>query len=118
MVIRPIKTKKDYKAALARMEQIFDAKAGTIEGDELEVLGILIDKYENEHFPVGLPDPIEAIKFRMEQMGYSQNDLAKVIGLKSRASEILSRKRKLTLEMIRNLHETMNIPTEVLIQSY
>jgi HTH-type transcriptional regulator / antitoxin HigA len=118
MVIRPIKTKKDYKAALARMEQIFDAKAGTVEGDELEVLGILIEKYENEHFPVGLPDPIEAIKFRMEQLGYSQNDLAKVIGLKSRASEILSRKRKLTLEMIRNLHETMNIPTEVLIQSY
>jgi HTH-type transcriptional regulator/antitoxin HigA len=118
MVIRPIKTKKDYKAALARMEQIFDAKAGTVEGDELEVLGILIEKYENEHFPVGLPDPIEAIKFRMEQLGYSQNDLAKVIGLKSRASEILSRKRKLTLVMIRNLHETMNIPTEVLIQSY
>ena len=118
MTIRPIKTKKDYKAALARMEQIFDAKAGTVEGDELEVLGILVEKYENEHFPVGLPDPIEAIKFRMEQLGYSQNDLAKVIGLKSRASEILSRKRKLTLEMIRNLHETMNIPTEVLIQSY
>jgi HTH-type transcriptional regulator / antitoxin HigA len=118
MVIRPIKTKKDYKAALARMEQIFGAKAGTVEGDELEVLGILIEKYENEHFPVGLPDPIEAIKFRMEQLGYTQNDLAKVIGLKSRASEILSRKRKLTLEMIRNLHETMNIPTEVLIQSY
>jgi HTH-type transcriptional regulator/antitoxin HigA len=118
MVIRPIKTKKDYKAALARMEQIFDAKAGTAEGDELEVLGILVEKYENEHFPVGLPDPIEAIKFRMEQLGYSQNDLAKVIGLKSRASEILSRKRKLTLEMIRNLHETMNIPTEVLIQIY
>jgi HTH-type transcriptional regulator/antitoxin HigA len=100
------------------MEQIFDAKAGTAEGDELEVLGILIEKYENEHFPVELPDPIEAIKFRMEQLGYTQNDLAKVIGLKSRASEILSRKRKLTLEMIRNLHETMNIPTEVLIQSY
>lgn len=118
MVIRPIKTKKDYKAALARMEQIFGAKAGTVEGDELEVLGILIDKYENEHFPVDLPDPIEAIKFRMEQLGYTQNDLAKVIGLKSRASEILSRKRKLTLEMIRNLHETMNIPTEVLIQNY
>ncbi|HEX5667305.1 MAG TPA: helix-turn-helix domain-containing protein [Chitinophagaceae bacterium] len=118
MVIRPIKTKKDYKAALVRMEQIFDAKAGTAEGDELEVLGILIEKYENEHFPVELPDPIEAIKFRMEQLGYTQNDLAKVIGLKSRASEILSRKRKLTLEMIRNLHETMNIPTEVLIQNY
>lgn len=100
------------------MEQIFDAKAGTAEGDELEVLGILIDKYESENFPVDLPDPIEAIKFRMEQLGYTQNDLAKVVGLKSRASEILSGKRKLTLEMIRNLHETMKIPTDVLIQSY
>lgn len=118
MRIKPIKTKKDYKVALARMEQIFDAKAGTPEGDELEVLGILIDKYENENFPVGLPDPIEAIKFRMEQMGYTQNDLAKVVGLKSRASEILSGKRKLTLDMIRNLHKTMNIPTDILIQNY
>jgi HTH-type transcriptional regulator/antitoxin HigA len=118
MRIKPIKTKKDYQSALVRLEQIFDAKAGTEEGDELDVLGILIDKYEIEHFPVELPDPIEAIKFRMEQMGYSQNDLAKVVGLKSRASEILSGKRKLTLEMIRNLHETMKIPTDVLIQSY
>ncbi|HLO80868.1 MAG TPA: helix-turn-helix domain-containing protein [Chitinophagaceae bacterium] len=118
MRIKPIKTKKDYQSALSRLEQIFEAKAGTADGDELEVLGILIDKYENEHFPVGLPDPIEAIKFRMEQMGYSQSDLAEVIGLKSRASEILSGKRKLTLEMIRNLHETFRIPTDVLIQSY
>lgn len=118
MTIRPIKTKKDYKAALARMEQIFDAKAGSTEGDELEVLSILVDKYENENFPIDLPDPIEAIKFRMEQLGYIQNDLAKVVGLKSRASEILNRKRKLTLEMIRNLHETLRIPTDVLIQSY
>jgi HTH-type transcriptional regulator / antitoxin HigA len=118
MRIKPIKTKKDYKVTLARMEQIFDAKAGSAEGDELEVLGILIDKYENEHFPIGLPDPIEAIKFRMEQMGYSQKDLAEVVGLKSRASEILSGKRKLTLDMIRNLHATLKIPTDVLIQSY
>lgn len=118
MRIRPIKTKKDYKAALCRIEQIFDAEPGSAEGDELEVLGILIDKYENDNFPVGLPDPIEAIRFRMEQMGYTQNDLAKVVGLKSRASEILSGKRKLTLEMIRNLHATLKIPTEVLIQSY
>jgi len=82
------------------------------------VLGILIDQYENEHFPIGLPDPIEAIKFRMEQMGYNQNDLANIVGLKSRASEILSRKRKLSLEMIRKLHEVLHIPTDVLIQSY
>ena len=98
-----------------RLEIIFNAKNGTSEGDELEVLGILIDQYENEHFPIGLPDPIEAIKFRMEQMGYNQNDLANIRGLKSSASEILNRKR---VEMIRKLHEVLNIPTDVLIQTY
>ena len=118
MKIRPIKTKSDYANALKRLEVIFDARPGTIQGDELEVLGILIHNYENENFPIDLPDPIEAIKFRMEQLGYTQNDLAKQIGLKSRASEILTRKRKLTLEMIRQLHKGLNIPTDVLIQNY
>lgn len=118
MEIKPIKTEKDYNQALERLETIFDAKLGSAEGDELEVLGIIINQYENEHFPIGLPDPIEAIKFRMEQMGYNQNDLANIVGLKSRASEILNRKRKLSLEMIRQLHEKLNIPTDVLIQSY
>lgn len=118
MEIKPIKNEKDYNQALERLETIFDAMPGTPESDELEVLGILIDQYENEHFPIELPDPIEAIKFRMEQMGYNQNDLAKIIGLKSRASEILNRKRKLSLEMIRQLHERLNIPTDVLIQIY
>jgi len=118
MNIKPIRTKKDYQVALARLESIFDAKPGSKEGDELEVLGILIEKYEDDHFPIALPDPIEAIKFRMEQMGYNQNDLAKVVGLKSRASEILNKRRKLTLEMIRLLHTALNIPTEVLVQSY
>ena len=118
MEIKPIKTEKDYSQALKRLEEIFDAKAGSADGDELEVLGLLIDQYENDHFPIGLPDPIEAIKFRMEQMGYNQNDLAKIVGLKSRASEILNRKRKLSLEMIRQLHERLHIPTEVLIQAY
>jgi HTH-type transcriptional regulator/antitoxin HigA len=118
MEIKPIKNEKDYNQALERLETIFDAMPGTPESDELEVLGILIDQYENEHFPIGLPDPIEAIKFRMEQMGYNQNDLAKIVGLKSRASEILNRKRKLSLEMIRQLHERLNIPTDVLIQIY
>ncbi len=103
---------------MERLELIFDSKKGSPEGDELEILGILIEKYEEEHFPIGFPDPIEAIKFRMEQMGYNQSDLAKVVGLKSRASEILSKKRKLTLEMIRQLHDRLKIPTEVLIQSY
>ena len=118
MSIKPIKTKKDYQAALDRLEVIFDAKPGTPEGDELEVLGILIDKYEQEQYAIEYPDPIEAIKFRMEQMNYSQTDLASVVGLKSRASEILSRKRKLTLEMIRQLHKALGIPTDVLIQTY
>ncbi len=118
MNIKPIKTKKDHQTALDRLEKIFDATPGTAEGDELEVLGMLIDKYEQEHDPIGYPDPIEAIKFRMEQLGYLQNDLARVVGLKSRASEILNRKRKLTLDMIRKLHQTLGIPTDVLIQSY
>ena len=118
MNLKPIKTKKDYQQALQRLEVIFDAKKETKEGDELEILGILIDQYENEHFPIGLPDPIEAIKFRMEQLGYTQTDLAKVVGLKSRASEILSKKRKLSLDMIRQLHEKLNIPADVLIQAY
>lgn len=118
MNINLIKTENDYNQALERLEVIFDSKRGTEEGDELELLGMLIEQYENEHFPIDLPDPIEAIKFRMDQMGYSQNDLAKIVGFKSRASEILSRKRKLSLEMIRQLHNELNIPTEVLIQNY
>ena len=118
MNLRAIKTEQDYYQALERLEVIFDADLGTVEGDELEILGILIDKYEKEHFPINLPDPIEAIKFRMEQLDFSQNDLAQVIGLKSRASEILNRKRKLSLDMIRKLTEKLNIPSEVLIQAY
>ena len=118
MKLKPIKTEQDYFQALERLELIFDAIKGTKEGDELEVLGILIEKYEDNYFPIDLPDPIEAIKFRMEQLNYSQNDLANVIGLKSRASEILNKKRKLSLEMIRNLHDRLKIPTEVLIQAY
>ena len=118
MEIKPIKTDKDYNQALKRLESIFDAKPGSKEGDELEILGILVEQFENDHFPIDLPDPVEAIKFRMEQMGYNQTDLANIVGLKSRASEILNRKRKLSLEMIRQLHERLHIPTEVLIQAY
>ena len=118
MPLKLIKTKKDYQDALDKLEVIFDARPGTTEGDELEILGILIDKYEKENYPIDFPDPIEAIKFRLEQLGYSQSDLANVVGLKSRASEILNKKRKLTLQMIRNLHETLHIPTDVLIQNY
>jgi HTH-type transcriptional regulator/antitoxin HigA len=87
MTIKPIKTKKDYQKGLGRLELIFDAKLGTNEGDELEILGILVDQYEKDQFPIGLPDPIEAIKFRMEQLGYNQNDLAKIVGLKSKSQK-------------------------------
>lgn len=118
MNIAPIKNNKDYQQALKRLEKVFDAKPGSKEGDELEILAILIDSYEHEHFPIGMPDPIEAIKFRMEQMGLKQKDLAEIIGFKSRVSEILNRKRKLTLEMIRKLNETLRIPAEVLMQKY
>jgi HTH-type transcriptional regulator/antitoxin HigA len=118
MNIQPIKSKQDYERALKRLEEIFDATPGTPEGDELEVLSILIEKFEDEHFPIDLPDPIEAIKFRMEQLGMKQNDLSEVIGFKSRVSEILNRKRKLSLEMIRRLSEYLHIPTDVLIQKY
>lgn len=118
MNIAPIRNEEDYQNALIRLEVIFDAKKGTVQGDELEILSILIDNYENENFPIGMPDPIEAIKFRMEQMGMKQKDLAEVMGFKSRVSEILNKKRKLTLDMIRKLNTTLSIPTEVLVQDY
>lgn len=118
MNIKPIKSEKDYKQAMERLAFIFDAKKGSKDGDELEILSILIEKYENEHFPIGYPDPIEAIKFRMEQMGLKQKDLADAVGFTSRVSEILTKKRKLTVEMIRNLSLKLNIPTEILVQEY
>jgi HTH-type transcriptional regulator/antitoxin HigA len=118
MDIKPIKTKKDYTDAMKRLEAIFDAKPGAKEGDESEILVLLIENYENKHYPIDLPDPIEAIKFRMEQMGYKQKDLEEIIGYKGRVSEILNKKRKLTLEMIRRIHRTMQIPAETLMQEY
>ena len=113
-----IKNEKEHQRALSRLEKIFDAKKGSKEGDELELLALLIDKYETEKYPIDLPDPIDAIKFRMEQLGYRQKDLALAIGLKSRVSEILNKKRKLTLEMIRKLNETLHISTDVLVRDY
>lgn len=118
MNIKPIKTKKDYNEVLIRIDKIFDAKPNTKLGDELDILATLVERYEKEHYPIDLPDPIEAIKFRMEQMGYTQNDLASLIGLKSRASEILNKKRKLTLDMIRKLSNALSIPAEVLVKAY
>ena len=118
MNIKPIRNEADYKKALERLEILFDATMGTEEGDELEILAIVIDNYEKENFPIGMPDPISAINFRMEQMGLKQKDLVEMIGFKSRVSEIMNKKRKLTLEMIRNLNTTLHIPTDVLIQDY
>ncbi|MES2734251.1 MAG: helix-turn-helix domain-containing protein [Bacteroidota bacterium] len=118
MKIKPIKNNKDYEEALERLEQIFEAKPGTPKGDELEIVSLLIDQYEKDNFPIELPDPIEAIKFRMEQLGMKQKDLAESIGFKSRVSEVLNKKRKLTLEMIRRLHEQLHIPTSILIKEY
>lgn len=113
-----IKTDKEYQKALNRLAVIFDAKRNTREGDELELISLLIDNYEQEMEAIEFPDPIEAIKFRMEQLGYKQKDLAEALGLKSRVSEILNRKRKLTLNMIRKLNEELGIPTDVLVREY
>jgi HTH-type transcriptional regulator/antitoxin HigA len=118
MNVKPIKSKKSYQEALDRIDIIFDSGPGTPQGDELEILSILIDHYEKEHFPVDFPDPVEAIKFRMEQLGMKQKDLADMVGNKSRVSEILNRKRKLTLDMVRKISESLSIPTEVLIREY
>ncbi len=118
MEYKVIKNDKDYQKALKRLEELFDSKKGSKLGDELELLTLLIDKYENEKYPIDFPDPIEAIKFRMEQLGYKQKDLALAIGLKSRVSEILNKKRKLTLDMIRKLSEVLNIPTDILVRNY
>lgn len=113
-----LKSGKDYKIALQRIEELFDARKGTAAGDELDLLVLLVDQYERRQFPIDLPDPVEAIKFRMEQLGYNQKDLSAIIGLKSRVSEILNKKRKLSLDMIRKLHDTLGIPAEVLVKEY
>jgi HTH-type transcriptional regulator/antitoxin HigA len=118
MELKLIKTEEDYKQALARLEEIFDALPNTKESDELEIISMLIEKYEEKHYKIEFPDPIEAIKSRMEQMGISQTELSSIVGLKSRASEILNRKRKLTLEMIRKINDALKIPLEVLVQPY
>jgi len=118
MKFKAIKTEEEYNQALKRLEKIFHAPENTKEGDEAEVLTILIEKYEDEHYPIEAPDPIEAIKFRMEQMEMDNKDLADIIGYKSRVSEIFSKKRKLNLKMIRNLHEKLKIPYESLIADY
>jgi len=118
MEIRPIKTEKDYNKALERLEQIFDAPINSKEGDEAEILSILIDNYENKYYPIEAPDPIEAIKIRMEEMNLKQKDLVGVIGGKSRVSEILNKKKKLTVEMIRKLEDLLHLSASILVNNY
>ena len=118
MDIKPIKTDSDYQMALKRLEEIFDAPIGIPESDEADVLGLLIDEYENKHYPIEAPDPIEAIKIRMEEMHLKQIDLVPEIGGKSRVSEILNKKRKLTVDMIRKLAIRLNLSAGLLIKDY
>jgi len=118
MNIKPIKTKEDYQMSLKRLEVIFDAPVGTVESDEADILGLMIDEYEKRNYPIESPDPIEAIKIRMEEMQLKQIDLIDAIGGKSRVSEILNRKRKLTVEMIRKLTPRLNLSPGLLINDY
>lgn len=115
--IKPIRGERDYEAALAEVERFWGAKSGTLRGDRLDVLATLIEAYENEHFPIDPPDPIEAIKFRMEQQGLSRKDLEGVIGSRPRIAEVLGRKRGLSIAMIRRLNEKLGIPAKFLIRA-
>lgn len=115
MTIFPIKTAQDHDRALRRIEQLLDARPGTKRGDELDVLTTLVEAYEAKHHPINPPDPIEAIKFRMDQLGMTRKDLEAMLGGRGRVSEILTRKRGLSLEMIRRLHRKLQIPLESLV---
>lgn len=112
-----IKTQADYQAALDYIETLMDAQPGTRQAEELELFAVLVESYEREHFPIGLPDPVEAIKFRMEQQGLTRKDLERFIGSQSKVSEVLNRKRSLSVAMIRALHTGIDIPAEVLLQA-
>ncbi len=113
--LKPIKTERDYKKALEFIEKYFNAKSGTDEANIVEVLAILVEKYEEEHFPIESPDPVEAIKFRMEQSGLTTEDLAKILGGRNRVSEVLNRKRRLTVEKVKKLSTRWKIPAESLL---
>src|SRR5262245_59323142 len=115
MDIKPIRTSKDHKAALAEVERLWEAKPGTPEHDQLDVLATLIEAYEAKHHPIPPPDPVEAIRFRMDQLDLDRKDLEALIGSRARVSEVLSGRRSLSLGMIRRLHRQLGIPAEVLI---
>jgi HTH-type transcriptional regulator / antitoxin HigA len=114
--LKPIRTEADYEAALAEVERLWGTKSGTPKGDRLDVLATLIDVYEAKHYPMDPPDPIEAIRFRMEQQGLTRKDLEPMIGTRNRIAEVLNRKRGLSIEMIRQLHDKLGISAEVLIR--
>jgi HTH-type transcriptional regulator / antitoxin HigA len=115
-MLKKIKTKKDYHEALTRFKEVFLSKSGTPESDEADILALLIKDYEDRHFVIDTPDPIDAIKYRMEQQGITRKELAKILGHDSRVSDIFSGRRKLTLDMVRNLHQQLFIPLEALIR--
>ena len=116
MNIHPIRTEADYDAALAEIERLWSAEEGTVEGDHLDVLLVLVEAYEAKHHPIDPPDPVDAIIFRMEQMNLTRKDLESMIGSRGRVSEVMNRRRPLSLTMIRNLHRELHIPLESLIQ--
>jgi HTH-type transcriptional regulator / antitoxin HigA len=118
MEVKPIRSEEEYQVALTRLEEIWDAEPGSPESDELDVLSVLVEAYEEKHYPLEPPDPIEAIKFRMEQMGLTLKDLEPYIGSSAGVSEVLARKTGLSLDMIRNLNEKLGISAEVLIAGY
>jgi HTH-type transcriptional regulator/antitoxin HigA len=118
MDIKPIRTQRDHKAALAEIERLFDAKPGTPDGDRLEVLATLVEAYEQKHYPMSPPDPVEAIVYFMESRGLNRKDLEPYLGSRAKVSEVLNRRRPLSIEMIRRLHDGLGIPAEVLIQPY
>ncbi len=118
MEIQPIRTEADYQAALAEIERLFDAIPETPGGDRLDVLTTLVEAYEEEHYSIPPPDPIEAIKYYMDSRGLSRRDLEPYLGSRARVAEVLNRKRPLSLEMIRRLHAGLGIPADILIQPY
>ena len=115
MEIRPIKTENDYFKSLQRIEELWGAKKDTPDGDEFDLMVTLVESYEMKHFPIAPPDPVDAILFRMEQMGMTKTDMAKYLGSQSRVSEVLGRKRNLTLKMVKSLYKGLKIPAEILL---
>lgn len=118
MPLKILKTKKEYQQSLERFEEIFQAKSGTPESDEADILALLIKDYEDKHYVINVPNPIDAIKYRMEQQGLSNKDLAQILGFKSRVSDIFKNSRKLNLNMIRKLYSELHIPLETLVKEY